>query len=110
MCHGSLQDFKDLVAVKHLVATVAPFGIFLGYGSSEPTMPNGFSAVEAVLVPPYRARLAHDTNYALIWKGCSLKSEGMPWLCPSQLLERLGIALGLSRVVTKLVKPRQGNA
>ncbi|KAK9100923.1 hypothetical protein Scep_024353 [Stephania cephalantha] len=54
MCHGSSQEFNDSIAVEHLTATMAPFGIFSGFGSIEPIVPNGFGAVKADQVSPYQ--------------------------------------------------------
>ncbi|KAK9112649.1 hypothetical protein Scep_020168 [Stephania cephalantha] len=45
MCRGSSQDFKDSIVAEHPVATVAPFGIFSGCGSSVPTVLNGLASL-----------------------------------------------------------------
>ncbi|KAK9166352.1 hypothetical protein Scep_001543 [Stephania cephalantha] len=37
--HGSSQDFKDSIVTEHPIATLAPFGIYLGRNSGELTVP-----------------------------------------------------------------------
>ncbi|KAK9163164.1 hypothetical protein Syun_004066 [Stephania yunnanensis] len=61
MCRGYSEDFKNFIVNEHPIVIVAPFGIFSGCGSSEPTMLNGYGAIEVGLVLPYQySTLTHS--------------------------------------------------